>query len=123
MTEPASAADVRQLLRDVGELWAVISRIDRRTRDIARSLLDLRTGVVFAAHIGEGAARGMMLTHLQERPESRAIFRSWCACKFDGFDLGRDNGATRAYFSIVRDPARFGVAFAEKAATGRGGVK
>lgn len=120
--EPASAADVRQLLRDVGEIWAIVSRIDRRTREIARSLLDLRSGVVFAAHVGKDAALERMLEHLRERPESRLAFLGWCKCKFDGFDLGRDNGATRAYCAIVGDPARFGVTF-EDSPTRRGGVK
>lgn len=115
MIEPASAADLRQLTRDVGEIRAAVFRIDRRTRALARSVLDLRSGVVFAGCVEESAARVMMAAHLRERPESRAGFLGWCKCKFDGFDLGRDTGATRAYMAIAGDPARFGVAFAETA--------
>ena len=83
-----------------------------RDPDAAEIPEDVRKAVAVDAkpcEIGEDEARQRMLAHLRVQPMKTTPFFEWCKGQFKGLTSRGEVPAKRAYYSVVNDPARWGL--------------
>jgi len=83
-----------------------------REPDAAEIPDDVRKAVAVDAkpsEIGEEEARQRMLAHLRVQPMKTTPFFNWCKTQFKGLTSEKEVPAKRAYYSIVNDPAKWGL--------------
>lgn len=83
-----------------------------REPDAAEIPDDVRKAVAVDAkpcEIGEEEARQRMLAHLRVCPMKTTPFFEWCKTQFKGLTSRTEVPAKRAYYSIVNDPAKYGL--------------